>query len=385
MSERQKYFMVDRNRKYQRERGENVGITKYQQVINWIEERIQNGTFKVGDRLDSEHDMSQYFGMSRQTVRHAIFVLQQKGVLESRQGSGNYIRAYDRIASRAKRQTKTIVIVSTYVNNYIFPRTIQGMESVLDKADYRIRIMFTHNQREEEKKILKRLLVEGNIDGLIIEPVKSALPNPNETYYQQLQEQQIPILLFNSFYENCSIPYVSLNDIETGKKATEYLIKQGHRKIGGIFKFEDGQGTRRYQGYLSALESNDIPLREKHIIWVDTEEQKNLQLSAEKILNRLRGCSACVCYNDEVAYELSKICRNARIKIPEELSLISIDNSELAKLNIVPLTSISHPMEKLGVKVAEHLLKMIEDSTFDISYEFEPELNVRNSVQVHTE
>ena len=330
-----------------------MGTAKYQQVINWIEEQMKTGKLKVGDRLDSENSMSKRFGISRQTVRHAISVLEQKGFLESRQGSGSYIKSCFPIIKNNGTSTKTVVIVSTYVNSYIFPKTIQGMERILEKADYNIRIMFTHNKREAEKKILKKFLEERNIDGMIIEPVKSALPNPNEKYYKQLQEQGIPILFFNSFYENCSIPHVSLDDIAAGKKATDYLIQQGHKKIGGIFKLEDGQGMRRYEGYFDALERAGLPLMEKHVLWIDTEEQQHMEYSAERILKRLEGCSACVCYNDEVAHGLTNICRNARISIPKELSLVSIDNSELANLNYVPLTSISHPMERLGEKTAE--------------------------------
>ena len=194
-----------------------MGTAKYQQVINWIEEQMKTGKLKVGDRLDSENSMSKRFGISRQTVRHAISVLEQKGFLESRQGSGSYIKSCFPIIKNNGTSTKTVVIVSTYVNSYIFPKTIQGMERILEKADYNIRIMFTHNKREAEKKILKKFLEERNIDGMIIEPVKSALPNPNEKYYKQLQEQGIPILFFNSFYENCSIPHVSLDDIAAGK------------------------------------------------------------------------------------------------------------------------------------------------------------------------
>ena len=52
-------------------------------------------------------------------------------------------------------------------------------------------------------------------------------------------------------------------------------------------------------------------------------------------------CSACVCYNDEIAHLVTEQCIQAGIRIPDDLSLVSVDNSELAKLNAVPLTSVT--------------------------------------------
>ena len=69
----------------------NGNISKYQQVIQWVQERLKSGELTVGQKLESENEISQYFGISRQTVRHALSVLEKKGVIESRQGSGSYI------------------------------------------------------------------------------------------------------------------------------------------------------------------------------------------------------------------------------------------------------------------------------------------------------
>lgn len=354
---------------------------KYLKVVEWVEKQIEDGTFPVGTRLETENEMSKRFGISRQTVRHGIAILEQKGIIETRQGSGSYVRKGVRTQVAESYYKKNIVIVTTYVNSYIFPKTIQGMERILEQANYNVNIVFTHNQREAEKRILKKWLQDPYVAGMIIEPVKSALPNPNQCYYEQLKEKNIPVIFFNSFYEGYGIPHVSLNDTLVGEMATEYLIKQGHTKIGGIFKLEDGQGLRRYEGYINMLEKYNIPICDRYICWIDTEEQQNMDLSKEKVLKRLEGCTACVCYNDEVAHELSKLCKNAGVLIPEQLSLVSVDNSELSELNYIPLTSISHPMEILGEKTARNLLDLLENVDSKGTYEFTPQLSIKKSVK----
>lgn len=126
---------------------------KYLKVVEWVEKQIEDGRFPVGTRLETENEMSKRFGISRQTVRHGIAILEQKGIIETRQGSGSYVKKGTRDQVVEKYDKRNIVIVTTYVNSYIFPKTIQGMERVLEQANYNVNIVFTHNQREAEKRI----------------------------------------------------------------------------------------------------------------------------------------------------------------------------------------------------------------------------------------
>ena len=73
--------------------------------------------------------------------------------------------------------------------------------------------------------------------------------------------------------------------------------------------------------------------------------------------------------------------REEGIRIPEDISLISIDDSELAELSETRLTSVRHPADRLGAKAAENLLAMIRNTSFDGTYEFEPEIVERDSVK----
>ena len=320
---------------------------KYQRVTDWIRERIASGDLKEGDRIESEHQLSDRFEISRQTVRHALGILVQQGVLSSRQGSGTYVSEALSLPPRKKTQkelSRTVTIISTYVDGYIFLRILQAMASTLEQADYSVRIMFTRNRLELERKLLKKLLEEDCRDALIVEPVMSGLPSPNVKYYRELRERGIPILFFHSFYPELDIPHVGMDDVAAGRIAAEYLISRGHTRIGGIFKTDDGQGQRRYKGYLEALYKAQIEVIEDQICLIDTNQLNDFQENSPRIWQRLKGCTACVCYNDQVGHALTESALKIGIRIPEDLSIVSIDNSELARLNPVPLTSVSHPM-----------------------------------------
>ncbi|MDO5345787.1 MAG: GntR family transcriptional regulator [Lachnospiraceae bacterium] len=353
---------------------------KYQQVIDWVNAGIASGNLKSGDRLETEQEISRRFGLSRQTVRHALSILEQDGTLERIQGSGSYVKERRRARTAEVTLSRTVTIISSYLDGYIFPRLLKSMVDTLQKEGYSSRIMFTSNQVEKERSLLEEILAEGARDPMIVEPVMSGLPSPNVDYYQKISDCGVPILFFNSFYPDLDIPHVCMNDEEAGRIATDYVISQGHRKIAGIFKADDGQGRYRYKGYLKALYAAGIRFQESRVCWIDTQEQRQMCENSERILERLAGCTACVCYNDEVAHRLTKICAGKFIRIPQELSVVSIDNSELARLNGVPLTSVVHPMEIMGKKVAENLLRMIENPDYPATFEFVPDIKIRESV-----
>lgn len=351
---------------------------KYLELVNWINEQIETKQLLPGQKLFSENTLKDMFGVSRQTVRHAISLLENEGVVRRVQGSGTYIND-NRLANLTKRMRVSVVM--TYVDGYIFPRTIQGIENVLLKAGYSVQIAFTNNRHGRERTILEDVISRDEVSGLIVEPTKSGIPNPNLRLYQELRKRRIPIVFINSYYPQLKIPHVSINDHMAGWKMTKYLISMGHERIGGIFKLDDGQGQYRFAGYLDAMFDAGIPVEDEQVIWMDTEEKEHLEKSESKVLERFRDCTAVFCYNDEVAFALMGIFKRRGIRVPEDISVASVDDSELAAVGEVPLASVPHPMERLGEKAAENLLRMIKDPAFDANYEFDVEVVKRESVR----
>lgn len=352
--------------------------SKYMELVNWIREQIALKKFIPGKKMCSENELKDMFHVSRQTVRHAISVLEKEGILTRIQGSGTYVN--DKRQANLENRTR-ISVVTTYVDSYIFPKTIQGIEKVLFENGYSVQIAFTNNENIREKTILEDIISRDEVAGVIMETTKSGLPNLNLDLYRELQRRGIPILFLNSCYAQLSIPHVSLNDRMAGRKIAEYIIGMGHRTIGGIFKLDDGQGHMRYAGYLEAMQQNGIAVDDAHIIWVDTEDMKDIAKCADRILERLKGCTAVACYNDEVAYDLIEVLKKRQIRVPESLSVTGIDDSEQAVLSDVAITTVPHPMDKLGEKAAQNLLQMISDPSFDGTYEFDAEVVCRDSVK----
>ncbi len=351
-------------------------MVKYESIVKWFNEQIKTGAFKPNDRLPSEKALSQQFGVSRQTVRKALEVLEGQGEVRSRQGSGTFVQGTNTIKPS---DSKRIATVTTYIDNYIFPKILQGVGKVLEENGYHMQLSFTNNKVFKEEVILKELLKQ-ELSGVIVETTKSALPNPNIELYRKLQKKGVPIIFIHSIYPELEAPIVSMQDEVIGKELVEYLIENGHRNIGGLFKSDDGQGIKRYSGYAKHLVESGLKLRDNRVVWVDTEDAKDFSLIEKKVLTRFKNCTAVVCYNDQIAASLIDIFVKNNIRVPEDVSIVSVDNTNLATYTNIQLTSYNHPKERFGEKVASLMIEMIDTKSICRSYEFVETLVERASV-----
>ena len=352
---------------------------KYTDLMNWIREQILSGEFTIGMRLPSENELGKKFSISRQTVRQATSVLESEGLLERRRGSGTYVSATSN--SVKKSSSRNIGVVLTYLDDYIFPSIVKGIERVLTKNGYFMQLAFTYNRVEKEAYILDSM-IKNNIDGLIIEPSKSGIPYINTDFYQKIKALGIPCIFVHADTNPLmGIPSIRMDDYLLGQSAVEYLIKHGHKNIAGIFKSDDMQGQLRYSGVINALKHHDLLASERNMYWYTTEDIKlirNGNLDTE-ILDRIGNATALVCYNDEMAKTLIDILYKSDKKIPDDISIISFD--DLALESTIGLTTFAHPKQELGKIVAVQLLKLLDNPNFNASIKFPPKLIERDSVK----
>ena len=353
-------------------------VPRYMELAKWINDQILEKQLHAGQKLYSEKQLQEMFGVSRQTVRRALGLLEQEGILRSVRGSGTYIND-NRQANLAKRMR--VSVVTTYVDGYIFPRMIQGIENVLLENGYSVQIAFTNNQHGRERTILKDILSRDEVSGIVMETTKSAIPNPNLKLYHEILKRQIPVLFLNSFYPELDIPHVSLNDHMVGYRMTKYLIGMGHTKIAGIFKLDDLQGRIRCSGFVGAMYEAGLEIDDRNVLWLDTQDVRHMEKQAARVIERSASCTALFCYNDEVAHGVLDIFKKAGICVPQDISVASVDNANLATMGEIGLTTVTHPMELLGKKASENLLRMIRDPFFDANYEFDADILERDSVR----
>lgn len=334
---------------------------KYQSVANSLRLEIENGLYNSRQLLPTEQLLCQRFQISRQTVRRALSVLENEGLITRRQGSGSHLREP---AEPEALLNCTVAVVTTYISDYIFPSILRGMETVLTANSSAPLLFATQNQISTERKILQTLLNMKDLDGVLVEGSKTVLPNPNLDLYQKLIDRGVRLVFLNGTYpELANIPSVLADNYGGGKMLVEYLYRKGYRSIAGIFKNDDMQGTLRYAGYVETLRNLGLPLEDEQVFWYNTEARTSFlsEPFVDSVLNRFSDCSAIVCYNDEVAIRVVSQLKKRGVRIPENVAVVSFDNSQYSELAPVRITSLSHGSENLGELAAELMLHLLRD------------------------
>lgn len=176
-----------------------------------------------------------------------------------------------------------------------------------------------------------------------------------------------PLLKFLKQYFKC-IVYTGLNNLDAkydqivcdgyqaSLSAMEHLLSLGHTKIAyiGETKSED-----RYQGYCAALTSHRLPVIQEHVANVVLSSEGGYK-GAKKLLDRNADVSAVFCPNDMTAIGAMKAIKEHGFSIPQDMSIISIDDIDTAQYLSPMLTTIHIPVEEMGQMAAKTLIDRIE-------------------------
>ncbi|MFP4015781.1 MAG: substrate-binding domain-containing protein [Halanaerobiales bacterium] len=358
-------------------------LPKYLQVKNLILKSIENGIIKPGDKVPSENELKEQYNVSRHTVRKALELLEREGLLDKRQGIGTFYQG------RKQPSSKNIGFISISLYDYIFADILSGIDNILHQNDYQVILGNSQDSIEREGVILGQFL-DKNIDGLIIEPAKSAHTQPNTSLLDQFIKRNIPVVVLDSLYSGKDYNSVVVDDQKGGFLATDYLIEMGHIRIAMVYKSAHSPAQDRLQGYKRALKEANISICSELIKPYQNSEFEHpekfdgeIRTICQELLDLDKPPTAIFCFNDQTAVLMKEILSEQGIDVPEDISLIGFDNSEMVRLNTISISSVSHPRKKSGEKAAEIILDQIDKKIANkgIKEVFQPILFKRNSVK----
>ncbi len=333
-------------------------MSKYQGIADTLREDISRGVYTQGQLLPTEEQLCAKFGASRQTVRQALSLLVESGLITKQRGSGS------RINPRAENpRSGNIAVITTYISDYIFPGILREADAVFSAAKYTAILAATRNSVYNERSILLELLNKP-IDGILVEGTKTALPNPNLDLYRKFREKNIPLVFFNGYYselEGCVAVYA--DNYGGGYELVSYLLSKGRERIAGIFKNDDIQGHQRYFGYISALRDNNKLMPGNSVFWYATENRDEF-VSAE-LAEKLSEFDAVVCYNDEIAFRLIPLLLDRSRRVGRDIAVLSFDDSSLSEISPVKISSLSYGEKNIGRTAAEKLIRLIGGEKID--------------------
>ncbi len=323
-------------------------------------------------------DVARQAGVSHQTVSRVINGSEDV-TAETRERVEAAIAALDyrpnAIArSMARGQTRTLACISPNLTDYTFASIIEGAEAEARRLGY---FLLSSSARDAEsfEGLVDELVGHRRVDGLLV-------MNPYADERYQLIPENIPLVFVGARSRGESICSVCLDDEAVAYKATRYLIECGHKRIGMVTgPMAEDCSMDRMVGFKKALDEANLPYQPELVIEGDWSASSGhaalIHLSANKDLP-----GAIFVQNDRMAMGLLRAARERNIAIPEELSIIGVDDMPLTQHYAPPLTTMRQDMPRIGQEAARILIHTIEgNQSQQCQLKLQAELVVRQSVK----
>ena len=261
----------------------------------------------------------------------------------------------------ATQNSRTIGIIlppsakDVYENSF-YLEAIRGISQFCNQRQY-INTIITGDSTEETLQAIRSMTRSGQVDGFIVlysmrqDPVTDFLYNEGLLY----------VLIGKAYQFANQTIYIDNDNLLAGQEATEYLYQLGHRRIGYI-----GSGDTlmfsadRRTGYENALLRHQLPLNPDFCVEMKSANEEDRQPLRE-LLKRPDRPTALVVSDDILAVALERVCLEIGLGIPDDLSIISFNNSLFARLTSPQLTSVDINSFQLGIEAASQMINHIEN------------------------
>lgn len=322
------------------------GTTLVSQLTNQLVWLIATGALKEGERLPSIRAMAKHLGIHYLTVRAAYRRLEAGGMLETRQGSGSRVRAYDpqrlaRLAGESRSHTVGVILPS--FSNPFYQSVLEGIEEVADETGMLVLVASTHEDPLAHARSYTRLAAKG-VDGILI---VSHAADWLERDAQGLPENQLPLVSLDCPGDPGD--KVELDLWRAGYLAAGHLIEHGHRRIGLVTYASRVDNVAPVEdGFTQALHEAGMEFREEWIARVGGFDILAGELGARRLLERGDRPSAVFAITDLIAAGVLRIAKSLGVAVPDDLAVIGFNDIPLAGLLDPPLTTVRAPAAELG-------------------------------------
>ena len=261
----------------------------------------------------------------------------------------------------ASQNSKTIGIIlppsarETFENPF-FLETVRGISQFCNGRQY-ISTIVTGQNSEELLGAIRTMVRSGQVDGFILLYSKA-----DDAIIEYLNEEGLLYVLVGKAQQFANLTiYIDNDNVLAGKEATDYLYDLGHRKIAylgseSIKLFSADRKT----GYQLSMLQHDLVAEKKYTIEVNDVYLDECKPLLEMLQSEDRP-TAIVVSDDILAVSLERVCIQCGLSIPEDLSIISFNDSLFARLTHPPLTSIDVNSCQLGIEAASQLINHIEN------------------------
>ena len=264
-------------------------------------------------------------------------------------------------------------LIVSEITNPFFSELIQGFEDVAVESGYEILIGSTNYDPKRWEICIRRML-ERKAEGVAVMTF-----GIEEPLVEQLAERNIPMVFIDSGPESPKISLLKVDYRHGIRQGVQHLAALGHRRIA----FIAGPGRlhsahSRLEAFQQSIAECGITVAPEWIIEGDHTLEGGV-LATEKLLAGSTLPTAVMCSNDMTAIGALHALHRARLRVPQDMSIIGFDDVHMARVMLPPLTSIQMSRLELARAAVNALRAHVEDTAPQREYYIDTRLVVRES------
>ena len=269
--------------------------------------------------------------------------------------------------------SRTLGLVVPDISNPFFTEVARGVEDAASKRDYAVFLCNSDESTVKEDRYIN-VLTEQHVRGVLITPADT-----KSDRLDALRERGIAVTLLDREIKGQKQCSVSVDDINGGQIAIEYLASLGHKNIAWVCGPESiPQVSERNEGVTKAAKSSSVKIETIRVALMNAIQGEE---AAKKMLELPKRPTAIFCANDLLAFGVIRVLIANKVKVPEQISVLGYDNIDFAASAGIPLSSIAQPAYQMGVTAANLLL---DECEVDLDHRhqqirFQPQLVERSS------
>lgn len=304
-------------------------------------------------------EVAAYVGVSTATVSRALMkpekvasTTRQK-VEQAALALGYPLHAFVRHGRRGG--ARTVLVIVPDICAPFFDEIIKGIEHTAAKQGYFVLLSDCAYQTQQEQHWFD-LIITQQIAGILL--LGSRIPF---NVGQDGQHNLPPLVMVNEFAPELNIPTVHIDNLTAAFEAVSFLYSLGHRRIACITGPNHVLPCQyRLKGYIQALRRAGVEENPRYIVNGDFSYQSGVS-ALNLLMSQPIPPTAIFCHNDVMAIGALSQARRLGLRVPQDLSLIGVDNIAQTAYTDPPLTTIAQPRFELGVEAMLLLLDKLNN------------------------